>query len=372
MASGSAGQFFFAYIVYFLLSEYILSAAFYYLGAITLMILVLAPALRHNKREDNAEPQQPVTGREIGQSIKTAFGHSSFILLFWGFFVCGFHVAFITIHLPPYLSDLGMSSAIAATAISMIGLFNIIGSFGIGLSVSARGQAPSASLDIRAAWRRDRFVSAIAHHRIFRNLILVGYGPAMAIDHPSDHPIGRCDVSEPGRRRHYSVSYSSATSSVLFIGVWLGGVLFEATGNYHAMWWLAVALGVHQRPPSTFPFASAHMPAPSPAHRRSRKWRLLTVLLLAAPLAYCQFVTSRHLTFSQYPGMDEAVAIMEKPARLPGPERQRILRRYRPRIWLAAGQPGPIDFYRDYIAHGRLYDGNGTLVDTKNLHDFTL
>ena len=103
------------------------------------LVPLLAIALTGRGEQADDEPE--VSTRD---AIRGALSHPSYLLLTAGFFVCGFHIAFVTTHLPPYLHDLGFSGSLAAWAVALIGLFNVIGAYTAGRARRAHEQAAAA------------------------------------------------------------------------------------------------------------------------------------------------------------------------------------------------------------------------------------
>ena len=129
-AAGSLGQFLFAPIGQAFIGSYGPVTALLLLSIFVALVPLLATALtgRGSQEERDAEPE--VSTRD---AIRGALAHPSYVLLTCGFFVCGFHIAFISTHLPPYLTDLGFSAALAAWSLALIGLFNVIGAYSAGV-----------------------------------------------------------------------------------------------------------------------------------------------------------------------------------------------------------------------------------------------
>jgi predicted MFS family arabinose efflux permease len=177
------------------------------------------------------------------QAVRWAFGHRSYVWLFVGFFVCGFQLAFITIHLPPYLNDVGAGASLAAWAIGVVGLFNIAGSYYSGI---LSGRLPKRRLLSLIYFSRG---VAIALY------ILLPVSTASTIVFAAT--MGLLWLSTvPPTSGLISVMFGTGNIATLFglvflshqigsfLGVWLGGVLYEATGAYTAVWWLTVALAM--------------------------------------------------------------------------------------------------------------------------------
>lgn len=179
----------------------------------------------------------------FGYAVRTAFGDRSFVLLFVGFFVCGFHVAFIQTHLPAYIADKGLAPIIGAWSLGLIGLFNIAGSFLSGWS----GQRYSKKTVLSGIY----FVRAV----VIMAFILIPLTPAsvyvfsaaMGLLWLSTVPLTTGLVAQTQGLRFLStlaglVFFSHQTGA--FIGAWLGGRIYDSTGDYAVMWWMAIALGL--------------------------------------------------------------------------------------------------------------------------------
>ncbi len=192
------------------------------------------------------EPKAAAAGgvhQSIGQALREAIGYRSFQLLMAGYFVCGFQVVFIGIHMPSYLKDNGLTPEVATTALALIGLFNVIGTYGAGA--------------LGARWPKRWILSAIYALRsvaivIFLNVPLTPwsvyvFSSVMGVLWLSTVPPTNAVVAQIFGVRYLSmlggfVFLSHQVGS--FLGVWLGGRLYDATGTYDVVWWIAVALGV--------------------------------------------------------------------------------------------------------------------------------
>src|SRR5690606_23617462 len=129
-AAGSAGMFLFAPLSQGLISAYGWYDSLVVMSAMMLAVPVLAIPLRGNSTSGSA--QQAVYRQTVGEALREALAHRSYLLLVSGFFVCGFQVAFITAHFPAYISDIGIDARYAVIALALIGFFNIIGSLSAG------------------------------------------------------------------------------------------------------------------------------------------------------------------------------------------------------------------------------------------------
>lgn len=183
------------------------------------------------------------SGRSFGYAIKTAFGDRSYVLLFFGFFVCGFHVSFIQTHLPAYISDQGMAALIGAVSLGLIGLFNIGGSFASGWG----GQRYSKKWMLSGIY--------------FARVLVIGWFILMPISPVSIYVfsalmgilwLATVPLTTGLVAQTQGLSFLSTLAGLVFlshqtgafIGAWLGGRLYDLTGGYDAMWWTAIALGL--------------------------------------------------------------------------------------------------------------------------------
>jgi predicted MFS family arabinose efflux permease len=177
------------------------------------------------------------------EALKEAFGHRSYILLVFGFFVCGWHVAFITPHLPPFISDMGIDVKWGGWAIALIGLFNMAGSFIAGIL--------GTKMPLRTMLSFIYFARAVVI-AIFLLLpltvpsILV-FSAAMGLLWLSTVPPTQGLVAKMFGTRYVATLFGFVFLSHqigAFLGVWLGGVLYDQTGSYDIIWWLSIALGI--------------------------------------------------------------------------------------------------------------------------------
>ncbi len=253
-AAGSAGMFLFAPISQGMIDVLGWSDTLIWLGAAMLIIPILAIPLRGNATS-GSEPQ-PDFRQTIGQALREALGHSSYVLLVTGFFVCGFQVSFITAHFPAYISDIGIEAKFAVLGIALIGFFNIIGSLASGV-IGQRYSKP-AFLTLLYLGRSAAITaflllpqtpaSVIVFSVVIGLLWLSTVAPTNAL------------VAVMFGTRHLGllggiVFFSHQMGS--FLGVWLGGYLYDRLGSYDPVWWLGVALGlfaavvhwpIHERP----------------------------------------------------------------------------------------------------------------------------
>ena len=177
------------------------------------------------------------------QAIKIAFSDRSYMLLFFGFFVCGFHVQFIGTHLPAYIIDEGLAPIIGAWSLALIGLFNIAGSFFSGWSgeVYSKPKLLSGIYAFRAA-----VISAFIFVPLSETSVLI-FSAAMGILWLSTVPLTTGLIAQTQGLKFLStlaglVFFSHQVGG--FLGAWLGGRLYDLTGNYEAMWIAAILFGL--------------------------------------------------------------------------------------------------------------------------------
>ena len=241
-ASGSLGQFIFAPLGAALISAYGWQAALYVLAACTLLIIIFAiPLLAQNDSGSTASSgEADITMRE---AIRLAFGHRSYMLLVAGFFVCGFHLAFIVVHLPPYLSEHGISKEFAGFAIGAIGLFNVVGAYASGM-IGGRFQK-RVPLSLIYLLRSIIIVFFILLPVTTTSTLL--FAASIGLLWLSTVPLTMGLVTVMFGTRYMATLYGFVFLSHQigsFLGVWLGGRLYDQFGSYNPVWWISVALGI--------------------------------------------------------------------------------------------------------------------------------
>jgi MFS family permease len=241
-AAGSFGQFLFSPLAVDFIGRFGWQHALVGFGIIALLIVPLSLALRTAPLEISAQ-RGGASHQTLKEALTEAFGHRSYILLVLGFFTCGFQLLFITVHLPAYLVDRGLSVDAGAWAIGIIGLFNIIGS-------------------IASGWLGDRMpkrylLSIIYTLRSIAVIVFISlpvtpasavvFGAVMGLLWLSTVPPTSALVAIMFGTRWMATLFGFAFFSHQvggFLGVWLGGLLYTTTGSYDVIWWLSVVFGI--------------------------------------------------------------------------------------------------------------------------------
>jgi len=238
-AAGSFGQFLMVPTEGWLIAHLGWDMALMALAAMALVVVPLAFGLKETMPAGGVMAQR----QSIGSALREAFGYRSFQLLMSGYFVCGFQVVFIGVHLPSYLKDLGQAPHVASTALALVGLFNVLGTYIAGWA----GQRMS----------KPRILSFIY---IMRSVVIVWFilvpvspwtvyvfAGLMGMLWLSTVPPTNATIAQIFGVAHLSmlggfVFFSHQVGS--FMGVWLGGLLYDRTGSYDVVWYLSIALGL--------------------------------------------------------------------------------------------------------------------------------
>ena len=238
-AAGSMGQFIFAPLGQTLIQTFGWAEALTILAAMMLAIPVLALALAGRP----GAAGQAMREQSLGEALGEAFAHRSYLLLTAGFFVCGFHVAFIAAHLPAFIIDRGLDPRIGAWALALIGLFNIVGS----LSSGWIGQNHSKPVFLSCIYlARAALITAFVLLPTTPVTVL-GFAAIIGLLWLSTVPPTSGLVAIMFGPKHLAMLMGIVFLSHqvgAFLGVWLGGVLYDKTGSYDVVWWLGVALGI--------------------------------------------------------------------------------------------------------------------------------
>ena len=236
-AGGSTGQLFIAPIGAALLDSMGWAPALLVMAAIAALIIPLALGIKGRSTRDSG------SANSLREALNEASRHSGYWLLCGGFFVCGFHVAFIATHLPPFLSDHNLPPMLAATAIAPIGFFNILGT-------------------ITSGWLGGKFRQkhVLSYYYLARAIVIAGF-----LVFPVTQTsvlifaggigflwLGTVPLTSGLVAQVFGPRYLGALFGIVFfshqiggfLGAWLGGYMFDLTGSYDLVWFVAVGLGV--------------------------------------------------------------------------------------------------------------------------------
>ncbi len=240
-AAGSFGQFAMIPVEQQLIAGAGWQGALYVLAALVLLVMMpLAFMLREPEAASHAHGQQ----QSVTEAMREAFSYRSFQLLVAGYFVCGFQVVFIGVHLPAYLKDQGiLDPQVAVIALATIGLFNIFGSFFAG-QLGSRVSKPWLLSAIYFA--RALFIAMFVFTPLSTTSVYI-FSAAMGLIWLSTVPLTNGLIAGIFGVRHLSmlagfVFFSHQLGS--FLGVWLGGYLYTVEGSYHTVWMISIVLGV--------------------------------------------------------------------------------------------------------------------------------
>ena len=242
-AAGSFGQFLFSPLAVALMNAYSWQTTLTIFAGLLLLILPLSIALSAPRSVAANVAAAPVSQQSLRHALAEAFGHRSYVLLVLGFFTCGFQLAFVTVHLPSYLLDRGLSAEVGGWTLATIGLFNIIGSLASG-------------------WLGNRMpkryiLSIIYFTRAIAIAVFILLPPSTVATLIFGAVTGLLWLSTiPPTSGLVAVMFGTRWLAMLFgitffshqvggfLGVWLGGFVFDHYGSYNPIWWLSVMFGV--------------------------------------------------------------------------------------------------------------------------------
>jgi MFS family permease len=240
-AAGSFGQFLYSPLAVSLIDAHGWQNALLVFAAGMLLVLPLSLALVTAR----ADAGSSMTGasQSLSQALSEAVGHRSYVLLVTGFFTCGFQLAFITVHMPAYLVDRGLSAQVGGWTIAAIGLFNIVGSLASGW---LGGLMPKRYLLSFIYFARALAVLAFISFPVTPASSIL-FGAVMGLLWLSTvAPTNGIIALMFGTRWLATLAGLAFLSHQVggFLGVWLGGVAYVRTGSYDLVWWLSVLFGV--------------------------------------------------------------------------------------------------------------------------------
>ena len=239
-AAGSFGQFLMVPVEGWLIASLGWQQALLALSMAVLLIIPLAFGLREPGFQGAAPPKRDQT---IGHALREAFSYPSFNLLMAGYFVCGFQVVFIGVHMPSYLKDNGLSPQVASYALALIGLFNVFGTYIAG----TLGQRMPRRFILSFIYLARAVAISVFLLVPLSPLSVYIFSAVMGILWLSTVPPTNATIAQIFGVQHLSmlggfVFFSHQLGS--FMGVWLGGYLYDATGSYDIVWYIAIGLGV--------------------------------------------------------------------------------------------------------------------------------
>ncbi len=237
--AGSIGQFIFAPLGQGFIAAFGWQTALVLLASIVLLIILFAIPLNAPRAAAAVEDRQI----SLREAISGAFGHSSYVLLVLGFFVCGFQIAFVTIHLPAYLVEHGISAWLAAGSIAIVGIFNVIGSYSAGVIGGKYQKRYSLSL----IYLLRSIVVTLFITTPVTPTTTVLFTAALGLLWLSTVPLTMGLVTVMFGTRYMATLYGFVFLSHQigsFFGVWFGGLFHDLYGTYDPVWWLGVALGL--------------------------------------------------------------------------------------------------------------------------------
>jgi MFS family permease len=239
-AAGSFGQFLMVPVEGLLISQMGWQTALVILAAAAMLIIPLAWGLREPSLNG---PGQVKRDQTIGQALKEAFKYPSFQLLMAGYFVCGFQVVFIGVHMPSYLKDHGLAPQVASYALALIGLFNVFGTY---IAGTMGPQIAKKNILVSIYIGRSVAITLFLLAPLTPTSVYI-FSAVIGLLWLSTVPPTNAAVAQI-----FGVAHLSMLSGFIFfghqigsfMGVWLGGYLYDKTGSYDIVWYLAIALGI--------------------------------------------------------------------------------------------------------------------------------
>jgi predicted MFS family arabinose efflux permease len=239
-AAGSFGQFLMVPVEQRLIEAFGWQQALVLLAGALLLAIPVAWGLREKQFAGTSAVQRQ---QSAGEALREALGQRNFVMLLLGYFVCGFQVVFIGVHMPSYIRDLGLSPSVATWALALIGLFNVFGTYLAG----SLGQRYSRTHILAAIYGLRSVVIVIFLLVPPSPMSVYVFSAVMGVLWLSTVPPTNAVVANI-----FGVSHLSMLSGVVFfshqigsfLGVWLGGYLYDKTGSYDVVWYIAIGLGV--------------------------------------------------------------------------------------------------------------------------------
>ena len=236
-AAGSFGQFLLLPVTQFLIAHLDWHHALFALAGIAALIIPLALALA-GRPDGGVQSHQ-----SIGEALHEAMREKGFHLLFWGYFVCGFHIAMMTVHLPSFVTDQGLKPEHGMTALALIGLFNVLGT----LSAGILGGRFSKKYLLSTIYIIRAFLISMLVFLPLTQVTLYIFACGIGLLWLSTVPLTNGLVGQI-----FGMRYAAMLASIVFfghqigsfIGVWLAGYLYDTTGTYAGAFTISIGLGV--------------------------------------------------------------------------------------------------------------------------------
>ena len=237
-AAGSMGQFLLVPLGQAFIGAYGWSTALVLLAILAVVIIPLSTIFR-----GNAQTAPDADKQSMVQALGEASRHSGYLYLTAGFFVCGFHIAFIGTHLPAFITDQGLSAELGAQALAVLGLFNVFGAIMAGVLGNRYQKKNLLSLIYLS---RAIAITLFILLPISPATVLF-FSAAIGLTWLSTVPLTSGIVAQVFGPRYMATLFGFVFVSHQlgsFLGVWLGGKLFDQLGSYDVIWWLGIALGL--------------------------------------------------------------------------------------------------------------------------------
>ena len=239
-AAGSFGQFLMVPTEGFLISSLGWQQALVLLGLASMLIIPLTWGLREPGFAGGAVAKRDQT---IPQALREAFKYPSFQMLLAGYFVCGFQLVFIGVHMPSYLKDKGLQPQVASYALALIGLFNVFGTYAAGVL----GQKLKKKNILSFIYLARAAAIVVFLLAPLTPISVYVFSAVMGLLWLSTVPVTNAAIAQIFGVAHLSmlsgfVFLSHQVGS--FLGAWLGGLLYDRTGSYDVVWYIAITLGI--------------------------------------------------------------------------------------------------------------------------------
>ena len=238
-AGGSSGQMLLVPMGQYFISSWGYATTLLIMAVMVAMMVPVAAAVAGRRTADDA----PAEDQSMNEAVREAAKHKGFLLLITGFFVCGFQTMFIGAHLPAYLVDKGGSAALGAAALATIGLFNVIGCFIWG----AAGARFSKKYLLAALYTARSLGMAAFILLPVSEISVILFSAVMGLLWLATVPLTSGLVAQIFGTQYMAMLYGFVFLNHQlgsFLGIWLGGRLFDSTGSYDMIWWVAIALGL--------------------------------------------------------------------------------------------------------------------------------